>query len=118
MSDNLPEISDQSGGIITAWMPETDQHTLAVLGKMAEEANELAGACARAIIQGIDGVDPATGRTNREEIGREFADVVACFHQFKDRIGVAMDPSRTDQKYAGFDRWHDLIDQVNAEREL
>ena len=101
-------------GEITAWMPETDQHRLAVLGKLAEEANELAGACVRAIIQGIDGTDPASGRTNRDEIGREFGDVVACFQQLEDRIGVSVDHARIDRKFDGFNDWHDLIDSENA----
>lgn len=101
-------------GEITAWMPETDQHRLAALGKLAEECNELAGRASRSIIQGLDAIDPASGRTNREELEREIADVEACILQAQDRLGVAFMHDRAESKYHGFNAWHDLIDSENA----
>lgn len=104
----------EAPGSITAWMPEQDQHRLAVLGKLAEECNELAGRAARCIIQGLDASDPASGRSNREELEREMADVEACMLQAQDRIGVAFMSDRAEAKYHGFNAWHDLIDSENA----
>lgn len=105
-----------SGDHITAWMPETDQHRLAVLGKLIEECNELAGRAARCIIQGLDAIDPDSGRLNWEELAREIADVNACIWQVSDRFAIGPDDLRVAAKHAGFDRWHDLIDATNAER--
>ncbi|WP_375599353.1 hypothetical protein [Devosia sp. Naph2] len=101
-----------SEGQISPWLPEQDRHRLAVLGKLAEECNELAGRAVRCIIQGLDEVDPDTGRTNRAELEREIADVEACLSQAQKRLGVAFDLDRAAGKSRGFDRWHDLIDEA------
>lgn len=103
----------ESEGTISLWMPETDTLTLAIVGKLGEEAAELAARCARTIIQGIDAIDPASGRPNREELFREVADVRAadCWAcdilqpvELNDQIDA-----RTSRKYAGFTKWHNLI---------
>lgn len=107
-------MNTQTEGTITAWMPEQDQHRLACLGKLIEECNELAARAARCIIQGIDATDPASGRTNREELAREMADVEACMHQAEKRLDVKWQAKRAIEKSAGFNRWHDLIDGENA----
>lgn len=46
------------------WIPITDFVALAHLGKAGEESAELSGILFRTIIQGIDGVDPDTGKSN------------------------------------------------------
>jgi len=105
-----PDQREPINGIISAWMPEQDPHRLAVLGKLAEECNELAGRAVRCIIQGIDEKDPATGRTNREELAREASDVEACLEMLEARMLVSRITSRVADKYDGFKRWHGLID--------
>lgn len=97
---------------ITAWLPEQDRHRLAVLGKLAEECNELAARASRCILHGLDEVDPDTGRTNREELTRELADVDACTAQALKRLDIEPMMQRAGDKYAGFNRWHDLIDEA------
>jgi hypothetical protein len=57
------------------WLPERDRTSLLLLGKLAEEASELAGRCARSIIQGLDGLDPEDGRPNWKHLMEEIADV-------------------------------------------
>lgn len=47
------------------------------VGKTGEEAAELGKVCSRITIQGLDGVDPATGISNREALAKEIADVLA-----------------------------------------
>lgn len=101
-------------GTISAWMPEQDQHRLACLGKLIEECNELAARAARCIIHGLDETDPASGRTNREELAREMADVEACMHQAEQRLDVDWMAKRAIDKSDGLNRWHDLIDSENA----
>lgn len=59
------------------WRREPSERRNAVLGKLAEEANELAARCARAMIQGIDELDPGSGRTNLAHLQDEAADVYA-----------------------------------------
>jgi hypothetical protein len=98
---------------ITAWLPDQDQHRLAVLGKLIEECNELSGRAARCILHGLDEVDPDSGRTNRAELEREIADVEACLSQAQKRLGVAYDLHRAVEKTRGFDHWHNLIDEAD-----
>lgn len=59
------------------WVPMTNPVDLAHIGKLGEEASELAAVCARITIQGIDGVDPGTGKTNLQALMDEIADVRA-----------------------------------------
>ena len=59
------------------WHPITDVIDLKHLGKLGEECNELGAAISRAIIQGMDGVNPDTGKINRNWIEDEIADVLA-----------------------------------------
>ncbi len=98
-------------GVISPWMPETDTHTLAAIGKLAEEANELAGRIARIVIQGLEGIDPDSGKTNREEVEREIADVEAAVVVAKYKLGLTVSDQRRSDKISGFYRWHDLIDK-------
>lgn len=50
------------------WQPISDPIDLAHLGKLGEELNEAGAAVNRCIIQGLDGVEPITGKVNRERI--------------------------------------------------
>ena len=104
-------MSEPIQSTISPWMPEQDRIRLAVLGKLAEECNELAARCARAIIQGLDEQDPATGRTNLEEVAREIADVSACISIAENRLGILVDIERTSNKFTGFRRWHRMIEE-------
>ncbi|MFC5421969.1 hypothetical protein ACFPOB_20615 [Bosea eneae] len=98
-----------SEGTISPWFPEQDRIRLAVLGKLIEECTELAGRAARCIIQGLDERDPATGRKNREELGREMSDVSACI-ETAERCHIGLRGlGRMADKRDGFRRWHELI---------
>lgn len=101
-------------GIISPWSPEQDRIRLAVLGKLIEECNELAGRAARCIIQGIDEQDPTSGRTNREELAREMADAIACIETAETRLGIPISSGRIADKYNGFKRWHVMIESGEA----
>jgi hypothetical protein len=101
-----------NGDHISLWMPEQDPITLAVLGKLIEECNELSGAAARCIIQGCDQLDPDTGRTNLTELEREAADVYACLQVVAEKLGITHSLTRQIKKVAGFYRWHRLIEEA------
>ncbi len=62
---------------MSKWIPESDPMVLRRVGKTGEECAELAKICSRITIQGLDGVDPATGESNREALAKEIADVWA-----------------------------------------
>lgn len=107
-------MNEPINGIISPWMPEQDRLRLAVLGKLIEECNELAGRAARCIIQGLDESDPASHRTNREELAREIADVEACIATAGYVLGLKIDLLRVNDKCAGFYHWHRLINDQEA----
>jgi NTP pyrophosphatase (non-canonical NTP hydrolase) len=65
---------------MTKWVPETNPMILRRVGKTGEECAELSKVCSRITIQGLAGVDPATGESNRQALQKEIADVVAqCY---------------------------------------
>lgn len=99
---------------VSPWMPEQDRLILAVLGKLAEECNELAGRAARSIIQGLDELDPASGLTNRVELAREAGDVEACIAKLEEVLGIGASPSRVAAKYDHLGRWHNMIREREA----
>jgi hypothetical protein len=104
-------MSEPINKTISPWMPETNQIKLAVLGKLVEECNELSGRAARSIIQGLDENDPSTGRTNREELEREIADVEACIAIAKLNLQLLVSLDRLVDKQSGFLRWHEMIEE-------
>lgn len=66
--------------LLTKWTPTTDLMTLRRTGKSLEELGELVAVVARCIIQGIDEIDPGSGKVNRVRLEDEIADVVAqCY---------------------------------------
>lgn len=58
------------------WRPETDPVRIRRIGKLGEESNELGKVCFRALIQGLDGIDPATSKPNKVAMIEEIADVL------------------------------------------
>jgi DNA-directed RNA polymerase subunit RPC12/RpoP len=109
-----PPVEDQ----ISPWMPEQYRLTLAVLTKLAEECNELAGRAVRCIAQGIDEDDPKSGLSNREELNREIADVAACIETAQRFFMLSALHDRADKKLDGYRRWHEMIRARAAETEL
>ena len=62
---------------VTKWVPESNPLYLRRLGKTLEELGELVAVLGRAVCQGVDGVDPASGENNLERMLKESADVLA-----------------------------------------
>lgn len=60
---------------IAKWEPDTDPHQARRVGKTLEELGELTAVLARIQIQGLDAIDPGTGKTNRQRLMEESADV-------------------------------------------
>lgn len=76
------------------WTPTTDLLTLRRMGKLGEELGEAQSVAARVIIQGIDEVDPGSGKVNRQRLMDELADVQA-------QIGCTVLAFGLDQDYMG-----------------
>lgn len=111
----MPEPIEQT---VSPWMPITDPLDLAILGKLGEECNELAGRLFRTIIQGTNEPDPKSGLYNLAEIKMEIADVKASIQIFEEHFkahrGVKM-LQREQSKYHGLKRWHQMIrDMIHA----
>lgn len=98
-------------GDINPWMPETDVVLHQALGKLAEEAAELAKIAVRCVIQGIDGQDPGNGKANREELMKEICDVQAVVSWLTELITLAPGVNaRIGMKLDGFRRWQEMIE--------
>lgn len=59
------------------WKPDDNPHQARRIGKTGEEVGELAAVLFRITIQGIDSIDPSSGKTNRQRLLEESADVYA-----------------------------------------
>lgn len=76
------------------WQVTTDRKLLRRMGKLCEELGELSAVAARVIIQGIDEVDPSSGKRNRQRLEEELADVQA-------QIGCTVATLQLDQAHMG-----------------
>jgi NTP pyrophosphatase (non-canonical NTP hydrolase) len=63
--------------LASPWNPITDRLQLKLLGKLGEEASELTTVVCRCIIQGVDEVQPVSGKSNKLWLEEEIADVIA-----------------------------------------
>jgi hypothetical protein len=90
----------------------TDLIGLAILGKLAEELGELQSAVARCIIQGVDEVHPETGKSNRQWIEEEFADVVALKALAFMHFHLKHMPERAGIKQIHKSKWLDMVAKV------
>lgn len=90
------------------WHPITNQLTLKHLGKLGEECNELGAAIFRCIIQGIDEVEPETGKPNRIWLQEEIADVEANLKLVKGHLELDEGAinERMRRKIAHLMGWH------------
>lgn len=77
------------------WEVTTDPLTLRRLGKLGEELGELGNVASRCIIQGLDEVDPGTGKVNRQRLADELADVQAQIDCTLIAFGLSDDYHRT-----------------------
>jgi len=95
---------------VNPWHPISNPVDIKHLGKLGEEAGELASAVSRCIIQGVDEAEPVTGKVNREWLEDEIADVMAGsmlvmrrFNLNEERIS-----ERVERKMAQLRSWHDM----------
>jgi len=100
---------------MNAWNAPDDKRLIRRAGKTGEEASELAGVCSRITIQGIDEIDPSSGKTNRQRLTEEMADVlaqIACtitFLGLDSDAGIAATQARVETKIAQMNEWEELV---------
>lgn len=99
---------------INPWMPEHDLIAHQAIGKLGEEAAEVAGRCLRVLIQGLHEIDPDTKRTNREELSRELADIMANIQTVKRELDLDYSDERVNNKRNGYKRWFDKLRFLSA----
>lgn len=96
------------------WQVCQDPKVLRRTGKSLEELGELIAVLARVIIQGIDEVDPGSGKTNRIRLENESADVLVQCRQTIEAL--ALDRTRIEARVAEKDRqmvaWESLYTSV------
>lgn len=69
---------------IQKWTPDDNPQQARRIGKTGEETNELGAVLFRIQIQGLDAIDPGSGKSNRQRFFEEMADVQAqinCNHR-------------------------------------
>jgi NTP pyrophosphatase (non-canonical NTP hydrolase) len=95
---------------MTKWNVETDAKALRRLGKLGEELGELQAVVSRCIVQGINEIDPGSGKLNRVRLMEEIADVEAQVHCSTLHFGLsAVDIiRRANQKVDQMEEWEAL----------
>ena len=102
---------DVATRLASPWQPMPDKTDLKHLGKLLEELGELTSAVSRCLIQGIDEVQPVTGKSNRLWLEEEYADVYAGMLLVARRFGLRADfvHQRMDEKVAYLKNWHEMV---------
>lgn len=93
---------------VSPWHPMSDTVDLKTMGKAMEELGECIAAISRCIIQGIDELEPVTGKCNRDWLQEEMADVYANFMLIEARFNVMASTRRIERKMADLRAWHKL----------
>jgi len=88
------------------WHPIANPVHLKHLGKLGEETGELSRIISRAIIQGLNGIDPESGEPNHINMEKEMADVIAGIELCCEHFGLAVDPLRVTRKKESQRLWH------------
>lgn len=96
---------------VSKWVPTTNIGHLRALGKALEENGELGAALARCLIQGIDEVEPTTGKPNRQWLQEEIADVYAALEIVQDQFSLDTNwiSRRKWEKFGKLEAWRDLL---------
>lgn len=73
---------------VSKWTLTTDPVTVRRMGKTGEECAELLAVTTRIAIQGIDEIDPSSGKTNRQRLTEEVGDVYAQLDATVESLGL------------------------------
>jgi hypothetical protein len=104
-------------GDISPWPGEKNRNVFLSMGKLAEEACELACIAVRIMQQGIEESEPVTKKANREALSNEMSDVIATIRFANWQTGVLYDEDRTQRKVRGYYKWFAMLDEIEAATE-
>jgi hypothetical protein len=95
---------------VTKWMPTTDRMLQRRMGKTGEKLGELSAVTNRILIQGIDEIDPSSGKTNRHRLEDEIADVYAQLDENISRLGLNVEliEQRRQVKRGYMQEWEEM----------
>lgn len=98
------------------WRREPSERVTAVVGKLGEEASELASRCCRVLIQGLRSIDPDSKRSNLEHLTDEIADVEALIDLAKEHLLLSCEDisDRRDRKRRYKKPWVEALPNVGA----
>lgn len=107
-----PPVDPNSAVIrMSPWRVERKAKVLRRVGKTGEEAAELIKILFRIVIQGLEGIDPATGKTNVEAMEEEIADAYLQLDLSVEQFDL--DPKRIvermERKRANMVEWEELV---------
>lgn len=90
------------------WHPVQNPVLQKHLLKLIEECNELGSASSRCLMQGVDEVEPDTGKPNRQWLMEEIADVLANIRLNIDylRLDAVTIDTRMKYKIERLSKWH------------
>jgi hypothetical protein len=96
---------------VSPWIPMTNPVDKKLVGKLLEELGEATSATARAFIQGLDEVEPTTGKVNRRWLQEELADVRALSELAIEHFGLDANAitERVERKKAYHRRWFAMM---------
>jgi len=102
---------------MSKWVPISDPMLQRRMGKTGEECSELGAVVNRIQIQGIDEVDPGSGKTNRQRLEEEIADVYAQLDENIARLGLREEfiEQRRAVKRGYMQEWEQLFAPSNVE---
>lgn len=98
--------------MVQPWKPITNLCDLKHLGKLGKELGEASAVTSRCIIQGLDGLNPETGKPNRRWLEEEIADVLANFDLVVTRFNLDKEfiMQREAKKIALLREWHGMLE--------
>jgi len=98
---------------MSKWIPINDLMLQRRMGKTGEEVCELGAVVNRIQIQGIDEIDPASGKTNRQRLEEETADVYAQLDENISRLGLSLEfiEQRRQVKRGYMQEWEAMFEK-------
>lgn len=104
--------SSANNAEVNPWQPMTRPIDLKHLGKLGEECGELSAAVSRCIIQGIDEHEPVTGKSNREWLEDEIADIIANTTLVRKHFNLDRERifERVVKKMTRLRAWHSMLE--------
>jgi len=96
---------------MNAWKTDITEFQARRIGKTLEELGELSAVLARITIQGLDAIDPSSGKTNRQRMSDETADVIAQIGCNMDAFAMPIEEidTRAAMKEAQMEEWEQLL---------